>query len=159
MANAPGYTDILRPEWFAAFLADRGTRKPSAHTIKAYRQDFDAIAALGRRHPGPGTLASPYRIAPNLQSVQSSWSSPRPSTFAARSDSPRSGCWSTTPSRTPPPGPSVLAKSQPPRIIPIVGLVGCVILAVALPPASVITGAAVIALGAVVYGLRRAVLK
>jgi integrase/recombinase XerC len=46
MANAPGYTDILRPEWFAAFLADRGTRKPSAHTIKAYRQDFDAIATL-----------------------------------------------------------------------------------------------------------------
>ena len=35
-----------RPEWFAAFLADRGTRKPSAHTMKAYRQDFDAIATL-----------------------------------------------------------------------------------------------------------------
>jgi len=29
--------------WFAAFLADRGTRKPSAHTIKVYRQDFDAL--------------------------------------------------------------------------------------------------------------------
>jgi len=28
------------------FLADRGTRKPSAHTLEAYRQDFDAIAAL-----------------------------------------------------------------------------------------------------------------
>ena len=51
------------------------------------------------------------------------------------------------------------AEGQPPRIIPIVGLAGCLILAVALPPASVITGAAVIALGAVVYGLRRAVLK
>jgi integrase/recombinase XerC len=38
--------DGARPEWFAAFLADRGTRKPSAHTIKAYRQDFDAIATL-----------------------------------------------------------------------------------------------------------------
>ncbi len=38
--------DGARPEWFAAFLADRGTRKPSAHTLKAYRQDFDAIAAL-----------------------------------------------------------------------------------------------------------------
>jgi hypothetical protein len=24
-----------RPEWFAAFLADRGTRKPSSHTVKA----------------------------------------------------------------------------------------------------------------------------
>ena len=38
--------DRARPEWFAAFLADRGTRKPSAHTLKAYRQDFDAIATL-----------------------------------------------------------------------------------------------------------------
>ena len=35
-----------RPEWFAAFLSDRGTRKPSAHTLKAYRQGFDAIATL-----------------------------------------------------------------------------------------------------------------
>ena len=38
--------DEHRPEWFEQFLADRGTRKPSAHTLKAYRQDFDAIAAL-----------------------------------------------------------------------------------------------------------------
>ena len=51
------------------------------------------------------------------------------------------------------------AEGQPPRIIPIVGLAGCLILAVALPPASALPGAAVIALGAVVYGLRRAVLK
>src|SRR6202158_880493 len=46
MADAPGPTGPTRPEWFAAFLADRGTRKPSAHTMKAYRQDFDAIATL-----------------------------------------------------------------------------------------------------------------
>ena len=48
-ADAPGQTDptdVSRPDWFAAFLADRGTRKPSAHTMKAYRQDFDAIAAV-----------------------------------------------------------------------------------------------------------------
>ena len=48
-APGPGRTntpDVSRPEWFAAFLADRGTRKPSAHTIKAYCQDFDAIATL-----------------------------------------------------------------------------------------------------------------
>ena len=37
---------VLRPQWFAPFLADRGTRKLSPHTMKAYRQDFDAIAAL-----------------------------------------------------------------------------------------------------------------
>jgi site-specific recombinase XerD len=42
----PDDVDGARPEWFAAFLADRGTRKPSAHTLKAYRQDFDAIATL-----------------------------------------------------------------------------------------------------------------
>jgi site-specific recombinase XerD len=35
-----------RPAWFTSFLADRGTRKPSPHTLKAYGQDFDAIAAL-----------------------------------------------------------------------------------------------------------------
>jgi integrase/recombinase XerC len=36
----------LGPDWFAAFPAERGTRKPSQHTMKAYRQDFDAIAAI-----------------------------------------------------------------------------------------------------------------
>ena len=46
MVDAPGPAEPCRPEWFAAFLADRGTRKPSAHTMKAYRQDFDAIATL-----------------------------------------------------------------------------------------------------------------
>jgi integrase/recombinase XerC len=46
VSTAPNDTALLRPEWFAAFLADRGTRKPSPHTMKAYRQDFDAIAAL-----------------------------------------------------------------------------------------------------------------
>jgi integrase/recombinase XerC len=40
------HSGVSRPEWFAAFLADRGTRKPSTHTMKAYRQDFDAIAIL-----------------------------------------------------------------------------------------------------------------
>jgi integrase/recombinase XerC len=34
------------PHWFTQFLNDRQTRKPSAHTTKAYRQDFAAIAAL-----------------------------------------------------------------------------------------------------------------
>ena len=45
-AAQPDNIERARPEWFAAFLADRGTRKPSAHTLKAYRQDFDAIATL-----------------------------------------------------------------------------------------------------------------
>jgi site-specific recombinase XerC len=34
------------PHWFTQFLNDRQTRKPSAHTMKAYRQDFLAIAGL-----------------------------------------------------------------------------------------------------------------
>ena len=34
------------PHWFTQFLNDRQTRKPSAHTMKAYRQDFLAIAIL-----------------------------------------------------------------------------------------------------------------
>jgi hypothetical protein len=45
-APAEAASDDGRPGWFEAFLADRGTRKPSAHTMKAYRQDFDAIATL-----------------------------------------------------------------------------------------------------------------
>jgi hypothetical protein len=37
--------DELRyPGWFLAFMADRAVRKPSPHTVKAYRQDFAAIA-------------------------------------------------------------------------------------------------------------------
>jgi integrase/recombinase XerC len=38
-------TDLF-PEWFSQFLNDRQTRKPSAHGMKAYRQDFIAIATL-----------------------------------------------------------------------------------------------------------------
>ena len=34
------------PNWFTQFVNDRQTRKPSAHTMKAYRQDFVAIAIL-----------------------------------------------------------------------------------------------------------------
>ncbi len=41
------------PPWFDDFLADRETRKPSRHTIKAYRQDFAAISRLlAEGHPG-----------------------------------------------------------------------------------------------------------
>lgn len=47
-------------------------------------------------------------------------------------------------------------ENRPPRGIPIVGLVGCVVLAFALPLSSVVSGAAVLSAGATVYGLRRA---
>ncbi|GIJ24208.1 APC family permease [Micromonospora lutea] len=46
------------------------------------------------------------------------------------------------------------AEGRPPRVVPVVGLIGCLVLALALPPHSVITGAAVLAVGAVAYGVR-----
>ncbi|MER5958560.1 APC family permease [Streptomyces sp. NPDC001893] len=48
------------------------------------------------------------------------------------------------------------AEGRPARIIPVLGLAGCLVLAFALPPRSVITGAAVLAVGAAAYGIRRA---
>lgn len=47
-------------------------------------------------------------------------------------------------------------EGRPHRAVPVVGVVGCVILAFALPLSSVIAGAAVLAAGVAVYGLRRA---
>jgi hypothetical protein len=40
-SSAPGF-----PGWFTDFLADRAVRKPSPHTTKAYRQNFEAIGIL-----------------------------------------------------------------------------------------------------------------
>ncbi|MFF4652056.1 APC family permease [Streptomyces sp. NPDC001380] len=48
-------------------------------------------------------------------------------------------------------------EGRPPRAVPPVGLAGCLLLALALPGASVAAGAGVLALGAAVYGVRRAV--
>ncbi|MFI8497805.1 APC family permease [Streptomyces sp. NPDC085524] len=48
-------------------------------------------------------------------------------------------------------------EGRPARIIPIVGLAGCLVLAFALPASSVISGAAVLAAGAAAYAARRAV--
>ncbi|WP_431041125.1 APC family permease [Streptomyces sp. P1-3] len=49
------------------------------------------------------------------------------------------------------------AEGRPPRIIPVVGLTGCLVLAFALPVSSVVSGAAVLAVGAAAYGARRAI--
>ncbi|AJE81615.1 APC family permease [Streptomyces sp. NPDC006975] len=46
-------------------------------------------------------------------------------------------------------------EGRPARVIPAVGLAGCIVLAFALPASSVIWGAAVLALGAAAYGVRR----
>ena len=77
-----------RPQWFAAFLADRGTRKPSAHTIKAYRQDFDAIAAL---IAGGGDLSGMALADITIDTVRSAfarYAQPHEAASIAR-------CWST----------------------------------------------------------------
>jgi APA family basic amino acid/polyamine antiporter len=48
------------------------------------------------------------------------------------------------------------AEGRPVRIVPMLGLAGCLALAFALPLSSVISGAAVLAVGAAAYALRRA---
>lgn len=48
-----------------------------------------------------------------------------------------------------------LDRSASARAVPAIGLVGCLLLAGALPRESVVVGCAVTALGAGVYGLRR----
>jgi APA family basic amino acid/polyamine antiporter len=46
-------------------------------------------------------------------------------------------------------------EGRPPRIVPVLGTAGCLVLAFALPAASVLWGALVLALGAAAYGVRR----
>ncbi|MFI7288391.1 APC family permease [Streptomyces anulatus] len=47
-------------------------------------------------------------------------------------------------------------EGRPNRLVPAVGLTGCAVLAFALPPGAVISGAAVLVLGAAVFGIRKA---
>jgi len=49
-------------EWFLAFIADRAIRKPAGHTVKAYRQDFAAIATLLAGAPQRLQLLTPAAI-------------------------------------------------------------------------------------------------
>ncbi|MFE9016819.1 APC family permease [Streptomyces cyaneofuscatus] len=46
-------------------------------------------------------------------------------------------------------------EGRPPRAVPVLGLAGCAVLAFALPLTSVISGSAVLAVGAAVYGARK----
>lgn len=46
------------------------------------------------------------------------------------------------------------AEGRPPRIVPALGLIGCVVVAFALPLPSIVSGTAVLALGALVYAIR-----
>ncbi|MET7422464.1 APC family permease [Dactylosporangium sp. NPDC005555] len=46
-------------------------------------------------------------------------------------------------------------EGRPPRLIPVLGIVGCLALAFALPLQSVLAGAGVVTFGAIAYGVRR----
>lgn len=46
------------------------------------------------------------------------------------------------------------AQGRPPRVVPVLGVAGCLVLAFALPLPSVVAGCAVLAAGAAVHGLR-----
>ncbi|GLD32265.1 MULTISPECIES: tyrosine-type recombinase/integrase [Mycobacterium] len=85
----PARTDADRPEWFRAFLADRSTRKPSPHTVDAYRRDFDAIAAV--LAGGPEHLAALEPAAITKDAMRQAFA-----TFAAsREAASIRRCWST----------------------------------------------------------------
>lgn len=46
-------------------------------------------------------------------------------------------------------------EGRPHRAIPLIGLIGCIVLAFAMPPLSVLAGSAVIGIGIAVYAIRR----
>lgn len=46
-------------------------------------------------------------------------------------------------------------EGRPRRVIPVIGLLGCIVLAVAMPPVSVLSGVAVLGIGAAAYPIRR----
>jgi APA family basic amino acid/polyamine antiporter len=49
-------------------------------------------------------------------------------------------------------------ENRPPRLVPVVGLAGCLVLAFTLPAASVAWGVAVLLLGVAAYGVRRGII-
>jgi hypothetical protein len=66
IADAPGPTDsveVLRPEWFAAFLADRGTRKLTAADASRHGSLITGSAACVA---AAGYAATFVAVAPKL---------------------------------------------------------------------------------------------
>lgn len=80
---------VAYPGWFTEFLADSAIRKPSPHTAKAYRQDFEAIAMV---------VAGAAKDVQQLKTAEINKTSLR-AAFASYADthSPASvrRCWST----------------------------------------------------------------
>ena len=75
------------PHWFTQFLNDRQTRKPSAHTMKAYRQDFVAIAFLVT-HSSPGRLTVADITKDSMRQAFAAYAQDREAASIRR-------CWST----------------------------------------------------------------
>lgn len=75
------------PAWFAEFLNDRQTRKPSEHTMKAYRQDFIAIAAL-MTGGDPARLAVPDITKGSMRAAFAAYAHAHEAASIRR-------CWST----------------------------------------------------------------
>lgn len=75
------------PSWFISFLDDRQTRKPSAHTMKAYRQDFVSIACL-LTNVDPDSLALADITKDSMRSAFASYASDHEAASVRR-------CWST----------------------------------------------------------------
>jgi APA family basic amino acid/polyamine antiporter len=125
-----------------------------------------AVAALGSLLPSPSASPAPPSPWPATATSPPHWP------ICATPNSPSAQSWCSWPPR-----PTCAAPSASPlfgvlayyaianasawtlrgnRAVPALGLVGCAVLAFALPPASVVAGAAVLAVGAGVYGARRA---
>lgn len=80
-------TELVYPDWFEAFIVDRQIRKPSAHTLKAYRQDFVAIADL-MTNGSPATLAIDQIAKDQVRSAFATYARHHAATSIRR-------CWST----------------------------------------------------------------
>jgi site-specific recombinase XerC len=80
---------LAYPGWFTDFLADRAIRKPSPHTAKAYRQDFEAIATLAAGTADGVVNLRTYELTrENLRAAFAVYAETRSSASIRR-------CWST----------------------------------------------------------------
>ena len=133
-----------------------GPGRHCSHSSWAYRARcwrWPATVTCRRRWP-PCTRGSRCRTGPNWRSVPWWRCWPASPISGGRSDFRRSRYWCTTRSpmhrrsRCGPP------KGRRRGSIPVCGLAGCALLAVALPLPSVLAGSAVLLVGAIGYGVQ-----
>ena len=75
------------PSWFTEFLTDCATRKPSEHTIAAYRRDFAAVAAF-LPADSPAAIALADMTRDNMRAAFAAYASTHQAASIRR-------CWST----------------------------------------------------------------